>query len=116
MEDSILITIRNMIGGFIESESVFDSSLVIFINSALSVLTQLGVGPENGFRITGVDETWDDFLTNDNPERLEMVKEFVFLRVKMMFDAPSVGGVINAYKERIDELTWRLNVAVDPKR
>ncbi len=116
MEDSILITIRNMIVGFTDSDTTFDSSLIIFINSALSVLTQLGVGPEEGFSIADETATWSDLLTNSQPGRLEMVKEYVFLRVKMMFDAPTVGGVINAYKERIDELTWRLNVAVDPER
>lgn len=116
MEDSILATIRKKIGGYVEGDSAFDTDLIVCINTALSVLTQLGVGPAEGFRITGEEETWSDLLTNSQPGRLEMVKDFVFLRTKMIFDPPQVGSVINAYNDTINELTWRINVAVDPER
>lgn len=115
MEDSILLTIQERLGGYYNGNSSdFDPDVLTAINTAISVLTQLGVGPTEGFRITGPYETWDQFITNVSPTRLEMIKDYIYLRVKLIFDPPQVGGVLNAYKETIDELTWRINVAVDP--
>lgn len=115
MEDSILVSIRKKIGGYVEGDSNFEEDLVTNINTALSILTQLGVGPADGFCITGEDETWDDLLgPHSKPAKLHMVKDFVFLQTKMIFDPPTIGGVINAYQQQLDMLTWRLNVAVDP--
>lgn len=117
MEESILLTIQERLGGYYNGYGTdFDQDIITAINTVLSVLNQLGVGPEEGFRITGPDETWDQFLTNSNQGQLEMVKDYIFLRVKVIFDPPTVGGVLNAYKEQIDELTWRINVAVDPEK
>lgn len=114
MEDSILATIKKKIGGYAEDDT-FDEELITNINTALSILTQLGVGPADGYYITGEGETWNDLLgPHSKPAKLQMVKDFVYLQVKMIFDPPQVGGVINAYQQQIDMLTWRLNVAVDP--
>lgn len=115
MEDSILATIKKKIGGYTEDDT-FDEELITNINTALSILTQLGVGPADGFFITGEGETWNDLLgPHSKPAKLQMVKDFVYLQVKMIFDPPQVGGVINAYQQQLDMLTWRLNVAVDPE-
>ena len=64
MEDSILVSIKKT-RGLTEEYQVFDPDFVMYINMALSTLTQLGVGPAKGFRITGPDETWDEFLDSD---------------------------------------------------
>lgn len=112
--DSILVSIRKKIGGYVEDDS-FDEDLITNINTSLSILTQLGVGPEDGFFITGENETWTELLgPHAKPAKLHMVKDFVFLQTKMIFDPPQVGGVLNAYQAQLDMLTWRLNVAVDP--
>lgn len=114
MSESILETMQQRLEGYADSEGDFDEDILMFVNSAFSTLTQLGVGPKEGFVVTGYDETWDDFLTNAKPARLEMVKEFVYIQVRLTWDPPTVGGVLNAYKERLNELVWRINVAVDP--
>lgn len=112
MAESILQTIRRMIGpSMLDSE--FDTDLVVHINSVLFDLNELGVGPEEGFVITGDTETWADFLGEDT-KNLEAVKTFIFLKVKMIFDPPTVGGVIAAYEKLIKEYEWRINVMVDP--
>lgn len=56
MEESILISIKKMLG-LQEEYTPFDTEIVIFINSALFKLMQLGVGPSTGFEITGMEET-----------------------------------------------------------
>lgn len=112
MTESILDDIKNLLG--IKEITAFDNDLIIHINSVFMILRQLGLGPVTGFSITGYDETWSDFLSGDL-SLLEAVRSYVFLKVKLIFDPPSNGTVMNASKELISELEWRLNVAVDPE-
>lgn len=112
MAESILQTIKRMIGPSMLSNE-FDTDLVVHINSVLFDLNELGVGPTEGFVVTGDTETWEDFL-GPNVKNLEAVKTFIYLKVKMIFDPPTIGGVINAYEKLIKEYEWRINVMVDP--
>lgn len=111
--ESILSSIKKLLG-IEESYTHFDTDLIIHINSVLMVLTQLGVGPSEGFVITGPSETWDKFLPDSNKIKLEATKSYVFLKVKMLFDPPTSSAVMEAYNRQISEFEWRLNVAVDP--
>jgi hypothetical protein len=87
--------------------TVFDQDIIMHINSVFSTLNQLGVGPEQGFMIEDEDAVWDDFLEGDL--RLNNVKTYVYLRVRMLFDPPTIGYLIEAMKEQIKELEWRIN-------
>ena len=87
--DSILTSIKKLLG-IAEDYEHFDQDIMIHINSAFSVLNQLGVGPKDGFCIDGPDATWSDFLCNDS--RLEFVKTYVYLKVKLVFDTQSSSG------------------------
>lgn len=111
MEESILKTIRKMIGPSV-SYDVFDTDLIVHINSAFFVLYQLGVGPAEPFKITGEDETWDDFM--NGARDLEAVISYVYMKVRMAFDPPTTGYLVSSYESAIKELEWRLNVMVDP--
>lgn len=110
--ESILTSIKKLLG--IESAYThFDNDLILHINSVFMILNQLGVGPDNCFSITGPSETWNDFMGNDN---LDLVKSYMFLKVKLLFDPPLGGTVMDSYNKQIAEYEWRLNVAVDPKQ
>lgn len=109
--DSILISIKKLLG-IAEDYEVFDTDLIIFINTAFSKLTQLGVGPEEGYSIEDDTELWSDYLKDD--KRLEMVKTYVYLNTKLSFDPPASGTVMDSYNRTISELEWRITVAVDP--
>ena len=90
----------------------FDPDLIMHINSVFSILFQLGVGPtEHAFSIQDSSAEWSDFTTEPN---VEMVKTYVYMKVRLIFDPPTIGSVMDAYKNQIAELEWRLNVAVDP--
>lgn len=107
MNESILATIKKMLGLEVEY-TPFDTDIIMMINSALMTLTQANVGPKNGFRITGIGELWSDFLTNE--VMLEGAKQYVYMKVKMVFDPPSSGTVMEALKSQSDETLWRLIV------
>lgn len=110
MNDSILNTIKRLIGGYIEGDA-FDQELIIDINSAMSVLTQLGVGPEEGFAITGSTETWNDYVGDRSD--IEMVKTYIYAKVRLMFDPPTNSFLVDSMKKLCDEFEWRLNVAIE---
>lgn len=109
--ESILNTIKKMLGIEIDYEA-FDIDLIVNINMVFNILNQLGVGPEAGFTITSAAETWDDYM-EDNP-KLQMVKTYIYLKVKQVFDPNQNSGITQAFDAQIKELEWRLNVQVDP--
>lgn len=109
--ESILTSIKKLLG--IEEEyTQFDADLIIHINSVLSILTQLGVGPSEGFSIADKTAVWTDFVPGD--ARLSSIRTYVYLKVKLLFDPPLSSAVIESTKQLISELEWRLNVAADP--
>ena len=110
VSDSILLSIKKMLG-LSEDYDVFDTELIIHINSVFGTLHQLGIGPEEQFRISGDNEIWLDFDTNG--EQIDEVKDYIFLRVKLLFDPPNHAYTLNSYKEQLEELEWRLNVKAD---
>ena len=109
--ESILTSIKKLLG-IAEEYTHFDTDIIMHINSVFSILTQIGVGPSEGFFITDDSASWDDFLPND--ARLEMVKSYVYLKTKLLFDPPDRSSVMDATKGMITELEFRISVAVDP--
>lgn len=110
MTDSILTSIKKNLG-VVEDYIVFDSDITMYINSAFATLTQLGVGPAEGFMIEDKTATWTTFLGTD--PRLNPVKTYVQLRVRMLFDPPQTSYLVEAMKQQILEHEWRLNVHME---
>lgn len=109
--ESILESIKKMLGIGPEYD-VFDMDLVIHINSVLSILTQLGVGPKEGFVIQDKTAVWSEFIP-EQPKQ-ELVKSFVYLKVKLLFDPPSSSAAVESINCLLSELEWRILVINDP--
>lgn len=105
--DSILDSVKKVLG-IDKDYDAFDVDILMHINSVFSVLNQLGVGPEDGFAIEDASPTWDDFLEGDS--RLNNIKSYVYMRVRMMFDPPTTGFLISSMKEQFQEMEWRISV------
>lgn len=110
MEKSILATIKKMIGPTTEYE-YFDQEIIDHINSALMVLTQLGVGPPGGFHIEDDTATWNDFI--DDMSLFYGVKTYIYQKVRLIFDPPTNSAHIAAIEKSIAEFEWRLNHAAE---
>lgn len=110
--DSIFLSTKKMLGIADEDKS-FDSDLMTHINSVFSILNQLGVGPSDGFVINGEAETWDEFLVDDKRNQLQMIKSYMYQRVKIIFDPPSTGVLNEALERQIKELEWRIYAQSD---
>lgn len=108
--ESILTSIKKMLG-ITEEYKQFDPDIIIHINSVFMILNQLGVGPSEGFRINDEYTTWNEFISDD--ENLELVKSYMVMRVKLLFDPPQSSIVMEATNRMISEAEWRLNVAVE---
>lgn len=108
--ESILTSIKKLLG-ITEEYEHFDPDLIMHINSVLMILTQMGVGPSEGFSIEDSTSTWTDFVSDTN--KLEAVKSYVHLKVKLLFDPPLSSSVVEAINRMITELEWRLYVAAE---
>lgn len=109
--ESILTSIKKMLG-IAEEYTHFDADLIMHINSVLSILTQIGVGSSEGFSIKDENDVWEDFITEDS--KLELVKSYIYMKVKILFDPPLISSVIESMNRMISELEWRIQVAADP--
>lgn len=106
---SILNDVKHTLG-VPPSVAAFDLDIMMHINSVFSTLTQLNVGPPEGFAIADDTDEWSEFVDDI---RLNSVKSYVYLKVKLMFDPPQVGFVLAAIERQIQELEFRINVVVD---
>lgn len=103
---NILESIKKQLG--IEPDDLsFDEELLFHINSVFNIITQLGIGPEEGFELISGKEEWNEFL--DNPKKLNMIKSYIYMKVKLMFDPPTTGTHIESMERLVKELESRLN-------
>jgi len=107
MEQSILKTIRRLLGPNATYDH-FDHDLITHINSEFNILDQLGIGPEDGFFITDDTATWDEYLQDQ--KTLKAVQQYIYLKVRKVFDPPANSFLVDAIDKEIKELEWRLEV------
>lgn len=110
MNESILATIKKMLG-LEASYTPFDQDIIVLINSVFMTLHQLGVGPKDGFSIRDYSATWDQFLVNQIT--LRAAQEYIYMKVRMIFDPPGNSFVTDAMKQQCQELEWRMNVQAE---
>lgn len=108
--ESILTSIKKMLG-VTEKYTHFDEDIIMHINSVFMILTQMGVGPDKGFRIEDDLAIWQEFTSDDL--MLESVKSYMYLKVKLLFDPSASSAVTDSMNRMISELEWRLHVAAD---
>lgn len=109
VNESILTSVKKRLG-IVEEYEVFDEDIIMDINTVFGILNQLGVGKDY-FTISDKTSKWTDFL--GDTKSLEMVKTYMYMKVRMMFDPPA-GSASEAMKSAIDELEFRIHVTVNP--
>lgn len=112
VEDSILLSTKKSLGIDPHMEH-FDPDIIMCINSAFNILTQLGVGPSDGFSISSANDRWDQF-TGEGPW-WNMVKSYIFMKTRILFDPPTGNALLQCYQDQIREFECRLNYRVDPE-
>lgn len=112
IDNSIFNSIKKLVGPSEYCGDAFDDEILFSINTAIAELTQIGVGPTEGFEVTGPDETWDEFIGTDDP-RFAFAKGYVRYSVQLEFDPPANTSVVEAMKAKKDEFLWRCEVRVN---
>jgi hypothetical protein len=118
MEQSILTSTKQILG-IPEEDVSFDQAVLTFINTSFTDLLDLGIGPEDGFRIVDADSEWEDYI--DDSPALDRVKTYVYLKVRLLFDPPQTSFHIAAMEKQVQEVVWRLSIVreniewVDPE-
>ena len=109
--ESILTSIKKLLG-IAEEYTHFDNDIIMHINSVFTTLTQLGVGPSEGFYIEDDSTYWTDFI--EDMTKIQAIKTYIYLKVKLVFDPGSIGSsTLAAYERQIQELEWRLNLIAE---
>lgn len=99
--------------GLIPDDDSFDMELKMHINAAFSTMYQNGVG--NPIYIEGVEDTWDKFeemLRTENEYMYAQVKQYVFLKTKLLFDPPPP-STVEYVSNAAEEMLWRLRENYD---
>lgn len=107
MEESIIDSIKGYVG-VSNVDSAFDQDIVLHINTAFSTLYQLGVGKGSPYRIKLNDKIGWDELFSDYPNCIDFIKEYTFLRVRLLFDPPTNSYIMDSLKQTIQEMEYRL--------
>lgn len=109
VNNSILNTIKKMLG--IDADNTdFDTDVIIHINTVFRTLNQLGIGPNNGYKIYGKENTWDEFIDD---LRIEDVKTYMYIKVRLIFDPPQNSFLVNSFEKSAKEYEWRFTVTSD---
>ena len=107
--DSILDSIKKLLG--IQPEyRAFDEDLIIHINTVFAILNQIGIGPREGFFIVDESTNWDEYMSDINQAS---VRTYVYLKVRLLFDPPGSGILVDSINRMISELEWRLYLEGD---
>lgn len=114
MNESILNSIKKMLGGIDPEDTFFDSEIIIAINSALASLTQVGLGPSKGFCISDSTSTWYDLIGEIH--NIEWVKSFVYIKTKLLFDPPLSSTVLDMMEHQANEFLWRIQVSLSTEQ
>lgn len=110
--DSILVSIKKLLG-IDENDTSFDTEIILHINTVFSQLRQIGFGPEEGYMITGKENIWYEVLSDK--KTLEMVKIYIFMKVKIIFDPPQNSSTLETFKQEINHYEWLINSEVESK-
>ncbi len=111
MEESILKTIKEALG-IVDDYTAFDSQIIMHINSVFMILNQIGIGPEGGYQIQDKADAWSEFIVKSDwdGELFNLVKTYIAIKVKMIWDPPSSNALLDVYQRQIDEFEYRLNL------
>lgn len=104
--ESILNSIKEKLG-MLDDYTQFDNEIIMDINSAFFILNNLGVGPDDPFAISSAEDVWTDFI-DDGKE--ELVKSYIALRVRLLFDPPANSFLVDSINKQISEFEFRLMV------
>ena len=96
-----------------EVDEEFDRVIISKINTSIARLAKLGLGTLGSFSVNTGNETWFDYLGEENLYILAFAKHFVELNTKLLFDPPQSGALSSAYEEQLKEAKDDIQTAIE---
>ena len=114
VEDSILLSIKKLLGMDPIEFTQYDTDLIIHINTIIEFLNQLGVDIPEGFRINDENALWSDYLNKPEYNDIkDSIKNYIYLRVRLVFDPSTNSSLLNSINDTIKELEWRIRTYIE---
>ena len=113
MEESILESIKQMLGIYPEDKA-FDLELTSHINNAISDLIHVGENTDWEYRIYDASNKWSEFVSSESA--VAQAKQYVYCKVRLIFDPPSNSFVVDSISKSKDEAQWRFYEMLDQER
>lgn len=111
MSENILESVKDNLG-INEADNAFDTDIKLHINMAFSTLFQLGVGKENPFQLDEEGSEWESMFS-DYIDILSFIKEYTYLKVRLLFDPPTNTSVMDAYTKQANEVEYRIVIQLE---
>ena len=114
VEDSILLSIKKLLGMDPIEFTQYDTDLIIHINTIIEFLNQLGIDIPEGFKINDENALWSDYLNKPEYNGIkDSIKNYIYLRVRLVFDPSTNSSLLNAINDTIKELEWRIRTYIE---
>ena len=114
VEDSILLSIKKLLGMDPIEFTQYDTDLIIHINTIIEFLNQLGVDIPEGFKINDENTLWSDYLNKPEYNNIkDSIKNYIYLRVRLVFDPSTNSSLLNSINDTIKELEWRIRTYIE---
>lgn len=114
VEDSILLSIKKLLGMDPIEFTQYDTDLIIHINTFIEFLNQLGVDIPEGFKINDENALWSDYLNKPEYNDIkDSIKNYIYLRVRLVFDPSTNSSLLNSINDTIKELEWRIRTYIE---
>lgn len=114
VEDSILLSIKKLLGMDPIEFTQYDTDLIIHINTIIEILNQLGVDIPEGFKINDKNALWSDYLNKPEYNGIkDSIKNYIYLRVRLVFDPSTNSSLLNSINDTIKELEWRIRTYIE---
>lgn len=108
--ESILDTVKKVLG-LLPDVTAFDLDIVMHINGVIGSLWQFGVTSDASLAISDNTTLWSAITARQ--DILNLIRPYMFMRVKFIFDPPASGFAISAMTQQIQQFEWRLVSAVE---
>ena len=114
VEDSILLSIKKLLGMDPIEFTQYDTDIIIHINTIIEFLNQLGIDIPEGFKINDENALWSDYLNKPEYNDIkDSIKNYIYLRVRLVFDPSTNSTLLNAINDTIKELEWRIRTYIE---
>lgn len=111
MNDSILLSVKDYLG-VNEDTTAFDNTLIMLINTAFVSLNDIGGGPSDPIVIEDASDTWDSIEGSG----VDQIKTYICMKTQLLFDPPQTHVVMDALKNAVSEVEWRIRTRVENMR